>query len=295
MSQPRVVLVVKRSSYTRFVEDEHDPRARSLLARRDPSVARWREAHRDHLATLGATERALDRLGARVVKIERAHAAFDTADAALVVVVGGDGTLLAASKNVSGCPVLGVNSAPKHSVGFFCAAQRRTVAAMLERALDGTLRHVVLQRMSVTLNGRVRSRRVLNEVLYCHSSPAATSRYLLSVGRTTEEQRSSGLWVGPAAGSTAAQRSAGGRVLPLQSRALQLVVREPYEPAGRRYALRRALVPDGSSLRLVSKMQDAAMFLDGPETRLGVHLGDETVLAASDEPLTVLGLDARRK
>ena len=34
----RVIVVSKRTSYARFVEEERDPRAKALLRRRDPSV-----------------------------------------------------------------------------------------------------------------------------------------------------------------------------------------------------------------------------------------------------------------
>ena len=69
----------------------------------------------------------------KVLMVERAHAMFDASDADLVVAVGGDGTLLAASHNVVDVPILGVNSAPGHSVGFFCAAKRPTFRAMRRR------------------------------------------------------------------------------------------------------------------------------------------------------------------
>lgn len=291
----RVLLVVKRSSYGRFVEDEGDPRVARLLRRRDPSVARWVDAHRAHMATLDTTERALARLGVPVARVGRADVAFDTADATLVVTVGGDGTLLAASHNVGVVPVLGVNSAPAHSVGFFCAARRETVEAALRSALDGSAKRVVLQRMRVLVNGHVRARRVLNEALYCHASPAVTSRYIVTHAGVTEEHRSSGFWIGPPAGSTAAQRSAGGRVLPLQGADLQLVVREPYAPPGERYRLLRTLVPPGEQLTVKSKMRDARLFLDGPQREVPVRLGDTTVFELSDEPLTVLGLSRRRR
>lgn len=294
MSQ-RVLLVVKRSSYARFVEDEGDPRVARLLRQRDPSVARWLDAHRAHMATLEATERALAGLGVPVGRVGRADVAFDTADATLVVTVGGDGTLLAASHNVGAVPILGVNSAPAHSVGFFCAARRETVEAALRAALDGSAKRVVLQRMRVSVNGHVRARRVLNEALYCHASPAVTSRYIVSHGEVSEEHRSSGFWVGPPAGSTAAQRSAGGRVLPLQGTALQLVVREPYAPPGVRYRLLRTLVPAGDHLGVKSKMRDARLFLDGPQREIPIRLGDTTVFELSSEPLTVLGLSRRRQ
>jgi len=291
----RVVVVVKRTAYRRFIEDERDPRAKLLLRRRDPTVASWLDAHREHVRTLETVRSALDRAGAQVMLVERARAMFDTSDADLVVAVGGDGTLLAASHSVVGAPILGVNSAPKHSVGFFCAARRATFASMLARALDNRLASVELMRMRVSVNGRLRTKHVLNEALYCHASPAATSRYILQIGKTREEQRSSGILIGPAAGSTAAIRSAGGRVLPLDSRKLQLVVREPYAPSGRRSAIAKRLILPGETVEVESKMDDAAVFFDGAYRQVPVRLGDHVTFSASDQPLVVLGLTKRRR
>jgi NAD+ kinase len=183
-----------------------------------------------------------------------------------------------------------VNSAPGYSVGFFCGADPRTARQMLARGLEGTLPRVSLTRMAVSLNGELRSARVLNEALFCHASPAATSRYILRYRRLREEQKSSGFWIGPAAGSTAAQRSAGGDVLPVGSRRLQLVVREPYAPEGLRYRLLKQLIDPGRELFAHSKMQKACLFVDGPHMRIDVGLGDVAGFRASDEPLTVLGL-----
>ena len=293
MSRPHVIVVGKRTSYQRFVEDEQDPRARSLVKKRDPSVAMWLDSHRDHLRTMEEVERVLDREGAKALFLQRAHTAFDTSDAALVIAVGGDGTLLAASHNIGNVPILGVNSAPSHSVGFFCAAQRSDFESHLRRALEGKLKSLRLTRMTVSLNGRMRNKRVLNEALYCHSSPAATSRYILHVGKRKEEHRSSGIWIGPAAGSTAAQRSAGGRILPLSSQDLQLVVREPYSPYGK-FKLLKLIVGGKSEVVLHSKMDDAALYLDGPHRTVSVRLGDVVSFGVSDEPLQVLGLRGRK-
>jgi NAD+ kinase len=294
MSRPHVIVVGKRTAYRRFIEDEGDPRARSLIKKKDPSVATWLASHKEHSRTMEEVARVLDRRGAKALFLQRAHAAFDTSDAALVIAVGGDGTLLAASHNVGGAPILGVNSAPSHSVGFFCAAQRNNFESYLERALVGKLRALRLTRMTVSLNGRMRSKRVLNEALYCHSSPAATSRYILHVGKKQEEQRSSGIWIGPAAGSTAAQHSAGGRVLPLSSSQLQLVVREPYSPYGK-FELLRLVVGEADEVLVQSKMDDAALYLDGPHRTVSVRLGDVVSFGVSDEPLNVLGLQGRKR
>jgi NAD+ kinase len=294
MTGPRVIVVAKRTAYQRFVEEEGDPRASLLVKRRDPAVRSWLPSHADHQRTLELVIRELSRAGAQTLLLRRAHAAFDTSDAELVIAVGGDGTLLAASHNVDDVPILGVNSAPNYSIGFFCAATRKDFRKRLEQALSGKLRKVTLSRMAVSLNGRMRSKRVLNDTLYCHDSPAATSRYILRVGKRKEEQRSSGIWIGPPAGSTAAQRSAGGRVLPLASRQLQLVVREAYTPLGKKKnALERAIVKPGERVTIISKMDDSSLFIDGPQRKIQVRLGDELEFALSDTPLHVLGLAGR--
>ncbi|HKY37589.1 MAG TPA: NAD(+)/NADH kinase, partial [Polyangiaceae bacterium] len=264
-----------------------------LVKRGDPTVKSWLPSHADHHRTLELVIRELSRAGARTLLLRRAHAAFDTSDAELVIAVGGDGTLLAASHNVDDVPILGVNSAPSYSIGFFCGATRKDFRQRLQQALSGKLRKVTLSRMAVSINGRMRSKRVLNDTLYCHDSPAATSRYILRVGKRNEEQRSSGVWIGPPAGSTAAQRSAGGRVLPLASRQLQLVVREPYTPLGKKNALERAIVKPGERVIITSKMDDSSLFIDGSQRKITVRLGDELEFSLSDTPLHVLGLRGR--
>ena len=98
----------------------------------------------------------------------------------------------------------------------------------------------------------------------------------------------------PAAGSTAAQRSAGGKVLPLESDKLQLVVREPYTPKGERYRLRTFTVGPGEPIVVRSKMREAVIFLDGPDLVVKPEFGDVITFARSSEPLSLLGLATRR-
>lgn len=294
-SRPRVIVVAKRSSLARLEAGETDQRARKLLRDGHATVKKWRPAHDDHERTLEQVEKTLDKMGAEALVLHGSHAEFDTRGASLVVTVGGDGTLLAASHSVADVPILGVNSAPKYSVGFFCAAKGRELGSMLGRAIEGELGAVRLTRMAVRVNGHLRSERVLNEALFCHSEPAATSNYILQVGRRREEQRSSGFWIGPAAGSTGALSSAGGRVLPFSSKKLQLVIREPYVGNGRDYKLLREVVGDDRRVIAWSKMHGASIFLDGPYRVLNVRLGDEISFERSQQPLVVLGLSAKRE
>ena len=162
-------------------------------------------------------------------------------------------------------------------------------------AISGKLGGVSLTRMQVSLNGEVLSARVLNDALFCHQSPAATSRYIVEHLGISEEQKSSGMWIGTAAGSTAAQRSAGGKVLALTSRSLQLVVREPYTSDGERYELQRVVIKKGQSLRVRSKSPRMRLYVDGPDRTYRVDLGDALDFSAPPEPLRLLGLTARRQ
>jgi NAD+ kinase len=291
---PRVVIVVKRTAYGRFVQEKHDPRLTRLIRKEDPSIRRLVESHAEHERTTAEVHRAVLQLGIKATWVRRTHAPFDARYADLVLTVGGDGTLLAASHSVGDVPILGVNSSPRHSIGFFCGASTGDVLSTLEKALAGRLREVILARMAVRVNDRLVASRVLNDALFCHRSPAGTARYRVRLGRVQERQMSSGFWIGPAAGSTAAQRSAGGQTLPLTSRALQLVVREPYRPAGETFRLAHALIDDGNKVVVQSEIREGMLFLDGPDNPVKIERGDWLAFKRSSESVTVLGLSPRR-
>lgn len=293
-SKPLVYVVAKRSQYQRHVRDHRDRRAIELLARHDPVVARWRKADQAHRETLDLVLRELKQLGARVRLIPSPSERFSPRGAALVVTVGGDGTLLAASHRVGSEPLLGVNSSPEHSIGYFCAGHAGNLRTLLPKAMAGTLCAAPLTRMNVIVNNRLRSARVLNEALFSHRIPAAVSRYILEFEGRVEEQRSSGFWIGTAAGSTGAILSAGGKILPLGSDKLELVVREPYTSSGVKIALRQVIVPRGAELLVRTKMDRAVLFLDGPFRKVLLGLGDVVRFSASDDKLNVLGVTVPR-
>lgn len=290
-----VLVVAKETPYREYTR-LRDPRVLRLLRAKDPTVVPLAHANRDHDATIRELRSALRSLG---VKARFTHdPRIARGDFELVVTVGGDGTLLKTSHHVGpSVPMLAINSAPKYSVGFFAGATKGRVKKAIAEALDGGLRRTILARMRVEKNGRVLERRVLNEILFCHPNPAGTSRYVLRMDSRKksirEDHRSSGLWVGPPAGSTAAQRSAGGVVLPLGSRKLQFVVREPYRPHGEPLRLQKGLVPEGTRLVVKNKMQSALIFVDGHHRAHDCAIGDELAMQVSEESLVMLGIHPR--
>jgi NAD+ kinase len=281
------VLVVYKQSFL-----EAHGRDASVWRRLAPAErARFRHADRENRAALKDILGVLARAGAQATPVYRGHLAasprFD-----LIVTVGGDGTFFMAAHRAHGTPIMAINSHPGGSLGLFAAADRATFPAKLKAALAGRLPATRLNRMSVLVNGRARPELALNDVLVAHRSPASLSRLALSVdGGPPEIQRNSGLWVATAAGSTAAIRAAGGRRMPIASRRLQFLSREPYEWPVRPRLLRGfARTIDARIL-----MNESSLWIDGVRTRVDLRLGDRVRLATGAEPAVVLGFDARRR
>jgi NAD+ kinase len=288
-----VLVVSKKSAYDLYVRQHKMRRVQELLRKKDPSVERLVRADKHHRETLDEVRAALKELGLKARFRDRAQrGSVDEFD--LVLTVGGDGTLLSVSHDLATTPILGINSAPLDSVGFLAGAQKGNVLERLSAILDGSTPLQRLTRMRVSVDGREVHRRVLNEVLFAHKSPAMTSRYFLTVDGVTEEHKSSGFYIGPAVGSTAAIRSAGGRVLPLRSKKLQLIVREPYTPDGSRYQVERALIDPGTKVEALNKMREGYLFLDGPRQSLALEMGQRVSFDVSPEPLCVFGIDRKK-
>lgn len=291
--RPRVLVIYKKSTYQRYV-GRAQKRLEELIEHGDISVEGLLQEHEIHQQTLKRARKALRDLGARAILRYRPEPMPEKGKWDLIVTLGGDGTLLWASHLAdSSTPMLAINSAPDTSVGYFCAGDGHDVDEVFAAALAGRLKSSKLARMRVELNGRVISTRVLNDALYCHESPAATSRYIIEHDGHRERQMSSGVWIGPAAGSTAAIRSAGGKVLPIGSQKLQFVVREPYRGVDNKYDLIKGLVSPGESLAITSRMTKGRIFLDGTQKVHAVRIGDRIELMLSGEPLVLLGLKRR--
>jgi NAD+ kinase len=256
-------------------------------------------AHENNARCIDEVKRVLDESGVRFRASSRTdlhpeHKTNGVPD--LVISVGGDGTFLEASHQVSRGLIMGVNSSPDHSVGFFCAATRETFEKRLRRALDGRLPVTPMARLQVEIEGERVPHLALNDVLLTHQNPGATSRYVLKIGAHEEIQRSSGVWIATAAGSTAGIRTAGGALLPIRTDRIQYAVREMYTPPGeKKPKLLRGAVPGRPGIRIVSRMADGALFVDGPRHRYPLQIGTRVSVKAAPLPLRVLGFDIARR
>lgn len=206
----------------------------------------------------------------------------------LVISVGGDGTFLEAARGVRRQRILGINSDPARSAGSFCAATAATFGQILDRVLRNRARTVFLNRIRMVRNRRPVDLHVLNDLLVTHCRPAAMSRYRLQIGRRREEQRSSGLWIATAGGSTGAIRSAGGRVLPRGSREIQYRPRELYAAGRKKFRLTGGVIRAGVPVRVDSLMRQGMVCVDGEHITLPFGYGDRLEIRASAYPLCVV-------
>lgn len=140
----------------------------------------------------------------------------DIHDLELVIVLGGDGTILRAAELARGCdaPLLGVNLG---HVGFLAEAEREDLTATVARALEGD--YDVEERMTVSVSVKVDAEVVfetwaLNEASVEKASRERSLEVALEVdGRPLSTFGCDGVVMSTPTGSTAYSFSAGGPVV----------------------------------------------------------------------------------
>ncbi len=279
----RILVVTKTPLAERLgAEDLERLRSSGVLESR-----RLQAAASHHHDALVAVRRAF----AGETLIERAVEQVVRADAAgvdLVVTVGGDGTVFTANALDVPVPYLTVNSDPESSIGHFARARADTVGALVARWRTGGAKLEEVPRLSVRVG--TNTWQVLNDCLFSSHNPAAMTRYLLECDGRREHQRSSGVWVATAAGSTAAIHSAGAEPVPPHLPALLFRVREPFQPSRDQEVASiladSQLPPRG--LRLTPAVPGISLYIDGPNITVPLPAGITAEFSASPVPLRLV-------
>jgi NAD+ kinase len=133
----------------------------------------------------------------------------------LVLVVGGDGTLLSVARSApTSTPVLGINIGV---LGFLAGLSRAEALTRLDEVLAGEFREDRRRRLEVTVvtgDSRPRRFRALNDAVLNKEALARISTFRVDLdGRSVAEFRADGVIVATPTGSTAYNLSAGGPIL----------------------------------------------------------------------------------
>ena len=286
----RVLVVYKKAAYQQYIQEQQDTRLVHLLRKGHPDALDMQRAHAVHEESMDAIVHVLRQLPVQFDLAYRADVKATTRYD-LVISVGGDGTFLHAARNIGQTPLLGVNSDPQRSEAVFCAATRRTFARLCRRALEGRLPELRLYRLQLTLNGKRLPQRALNDVLVVHDDPATMSRYRLRFGAREEAQKSSGVWISTAAGSSSAALAAGGVRLFWSDAKFQYRPRELYQGRLSHPRLRGGVLPPLARLRVTWLMRRGSAFIDGPHVKIPLAFADQLEIRLSlRDPLRVLGI-----
>ena len=206
----------------------------------------------------------------------------------LVIVVGGDGSLLGAARSLasSNVPVLGVN---RGNLGFLTDIKPEEIEEMVDQVLEG---HYIVDKrflldLTVKRNGEpIAEATALND---CVLHPGKATRMiefeLWIEGQYVYTQRSDGLIVATPTGSTAYSLSAGGPLMHPKLYALVLVPMFPHTLSS------RPIVVDGNSeLKLViSENNDTypSVACDG-QSNIALAPGDTVTISKKPQKLRLL-------
>jgi NAD+ kinase len=183
----------------------------------------------------------------------------------MVIVLGGDGTLLSAARLVAdskkNVPIFGVNLG---SLGFMAEVSLDELYANLEKALAGKLQaeeRMMLTAGIIRRGNKVSEYNVLNDAVISKGAIARMVSLEVSVGEDyLTSIRADGLILATPTGSTAYSLSAGG---PIIHPALQCFVVTPICP--HTLSNRPIAIPDSAIVRvkLVSRSEGVSLSLDG--------------------------------
>jgi NAD+ kinase len=183
----------------------------------------------------------------------------------MVIVLGGDGTLLSAARLVAdsnkNVPIFGVNLG---SLGFMAEVSLDELYANLEQALAGKLQaeeRMMLTAGIIRRGNKVSEYNVLNDAVISKGAIARMVSLEVSVGDDyLTSIRADGLILATPTGSTAYSLSAGG---PIIHPALQCFVVTPICP--HTLSNRPIAIPDSAIVRvkLVSRSEGVSLSLDG--------------------------------
>lgn len=194
----------------------------------------------------------------------------------LIVVVGGDGTILRTVQQMRRqIPLIGINWG---EVGFLADLEPAEAFAFLSQLKDG---FTVEKRMRIAFSkDGIHLGNALNEALIVTSRPAKMLRFSIIVdGVPAEQFRADGLLVSTPTGSTAYAMSAGGPIVDPRIQGILLVPLAPYMLSSRPH-----LISSERSVAIrMESSKPAHLVIDGQQT-IDLCSDDTVEVTMSGEP-----------
>jgi NAD+ kinase len=256
--------------------------ARETLA----ALSTWLREHRvDAVWTTEAAKLVED--GERVV----AERELVPAQVDVMLVLGGDGTLLSMAKAIAesgmDVPILAVNFG---SLGFLTEITRPEIYAALETVLSGRATYdlrMMLRTTATRQRNAPLSHMALNDVVFTRTAISRMIELSVSVGdQFVTAVKADGLIVATPTGSTAYNLAAGGPIVHPSMDALVLTPIAPHMLTNR-----PIVIPTEREVRVRSTSSNAGdevyVTIDG-QTGFGLQEADEITIAKTERPLRLI-------
>lgn len=214
----------------------------------------------------------------------------------LILVLGGDGTLLAMAKAIAesghDVPILAVNFG---SLGFLTEITRPEIYDSLDRVLNNRATHdqrMMLRAVATRAGAQVATHLALNDVVFTRTALSRMIELSVSVGdQFVTSVKADGLIVATPTGSTAYNLAAGGPIVHPSMDALVLTPIAPHTLTNR-----PIVIPTEREVRVTSISTNAGdevfVTVDG-QTGFGLPQGDELSIAKADRKLRLVRATAR--
>lgn len=229
-----------------------------------------------------------DKETAATIGLESTHKKTDIISRVdLIVVLGGDGTLLSVARLVGGksVPIMGVNMG---TLGFLTEVTREEVYPVLARVLEGdfeTEERLFLDIKVLRESKKIAEHKVLNDIVV---NKGALARIINLEVRVNDQfvtsYRSDGLIISTPTGSTAYSLAAGGPIVYPTLPALILTPICPFNLTNR-----PIVIPDNVSIevQLATDHEDVHITLDG-QVGLGMKYKDVIHISRSKDKLKLI-------
>jgi NAD+ kinase len=255
---------------------------RADIARVVPPLIEWLRAHGAEVVCDSETGDCIGAIKGQTLRREQLPACSD-----LLIVLGGDGTLLSAARLVADrqVPILPVNLG---GLGFLTTVPLDDLYAILEEIFSGKNRmseRVMLEAQIVRDGGTIRRQIALNDAVLNKAALARIMDVALHVdGEYVTTYKADGLILSTPTGSTAYSLSAGG---PIVYPTVESFVVTPICP--HTLTNRPLVIPDTAKIDIDFQAEDDAVFLtlDG---QIGIELvkGDQIVVRKASEKLRLV-------
>ena len=273
-----VLVVYKKSAYDLGMNSK-DKKTQTYLKNNKKRYDEIKISWKNHKKSFDSVIETLNKNNISTTIVYRADLTTnDFKNKDYIITIGGDGTLIeVAHKSGGSIPILGINSNPSSSVGFYCIANKDTFPEILQSIEN--MKITRFPTLRVSLDDKLLKEPVLNEVYLEHRKGPGRLFYDISINHKKKERWSSdALLIGASGGSTAWIYNLGGDVMDIDDKKMQ------YQEVGKRISKHGY----ADHISIISHTRKGRLYLDGEHIKHNFTFGSKIEIT-QDGSVPIIG------